>query len=76
LQLSIKDADGNPVQAGVTGTFGRATSVRDDQIPAFVFDGSLYRAQVKSDQGNWNLRLVAVAADGTEFRQRIVVIVD
>lgn len=77
LQLSITGADGNPVEAEtVTGTFGRATSVRDDQVPAFVFDGAIYRAPVMSDQGNWNLRLVATAADGTLFRQRIIVYVD
>lgn len=77
LQLTIKDAAGNPVEAAfVTGTFGRATSVRDDQVPGFVFDGAIYRAPVFSDAGNWNLRLVATAANGTEFNQRIIVYVD
>jgi nitrogen fixation protein FixH len=77
LQLSITDSAGNPVQvADVTGTFGRATEARDDQTPAFVFDGTLYRAPVVTSGGNWNLRLVAHAQDGTLFRQRIVVLVD
>lgn len=77
LQLTITDASGAPVQAvEVTGTFGHATSVRDDQIPDFVFDGTMYRAPVWTDAGNWNLRLEARAEDGTVFRQRIVVLVD
>lgn len=77
LQLSITDSTGAPVQVtDVTGTFGRATEVRDDQIPTFVFDGTLYRAPVQTSGGNWNLRLVAHAADGTLFQQRIVVLVD
>jgi len=77
LQLSITDREGVPVQvADVTGTFGRATAVRDDQVPAFVFDGTLYRAPVETSGGNWNLRLVAHAADGSLFQQRIVVLVD
>ena len=77
LILSITDKDGNPVEVqSVTGTFGRATSVRDDQTPEFVFDGSVYRAPVTTAAGNWNLRLEAVAQDGTHFHQRIVVIVE
>ncbi|MEJ6479472.1 MAG: FixH family protein [Octadecabacter sp.] len=77
LQLTITNVDGDPVQvADVTGTFGRATSVRDDQIPAFVFDGAVYRAPVVTAAGNWNLRFEAIAADGTIFRQRVVVLVE
>ena len=77
LVLSITDADGNPVEVqSVTGIFGRATSVRDDQTPKFVFDGSVYRAPVTTAAGNWNLRLEAIAQDGTPFRQRVVVIVE
>ncbi|GGL56222.1 FixH family protein [Wenxinia marina] len=74
LRLSITDAAGAPVEAAeVTGTFGRATSVRDDQVPAFVFDGSAYVAPVAVSGGNWNLRLEAVAQDGTPFHQRVIV---
>lgn len=77
LRVSIRDADGNPVQVlAISGTFGRATSVRDDQTPAFEFDGSDYVAPVTTAAGNWNLRMEATAADGTEFKQRIVVLVD
>lgn len=77
LRLSITGPDGAPVAATeVAGTFGRATSVRDDQSPAFVFDGTLYRAPVTAGPGNWNLRLTATAPDGTPFQQRVVVLVD
>ncbi|PHQ86912.1 MAG: nitrogen fixation protein FixH [Thalassobium sp.] len=77
LQLAITNDVGQPVEvAELTGTFGRATSVRDDQIPDFVFDGTLYRAPVATSAGNWNLRFEAMAKDGTMFRQRVVVLVE
>lgn len=77
LVLSITDEAGAPVEVlSVTGIFGRATSVRDDQTPNFVFDGWVYRAPVTTAAGNWNLRLEAVAQDGTPFRQRVIVIVE
>ncbi|MDA9020093.1 FixH family protein, partial [Flavimaricola sp.] len=77
LVLSITDEQGQPIQAAtVTGTFGRATSTRDDQTPAFAWDGSVYRAPVTPAAGNWNLRLEAMATDGTLFRQRMIVLVD
>lgn len=77
LQLAITGPDGAPASARiVSATFGRATSVRDDQAPAFAFDGRMHRAKVETSGGNWNLRLVAEAPDGTLFRQRIVVLVD
>ena len=53
--------------------FGRATSVAADQTPDFRFDGSALRAPVEAGPGNWNLRLLAVAEDGTRFQQRIIV---
>lgn len=77
LQLAFADAQGRPVQpARIDAIFGRATSTQSDQVPVFVFDGTLYRAPVVTAPGNWNLRLSAVAADGTAFHQRIIVLVD
>lgn len=77
LHLRITDAGGKPVEVkSVNGTFGRATSVRDDQAPVFVFDGTMYRAPVTTAPGNWNLRFEALAQDGTLFKQRLVVIVE
>lgn len=74
LALAITGPDGAPVEdARVAGTFGRATSVAADQRPAFAFDGAVWRAPVVAGPGNWNLRLEAVAADGTRFHQRVIV---
>lgn len=74
LVVAMTDAAGRPAAvASVEGIFGRPTSVREDQSPAFVFDGAVWRAPVEAAPGQWNLRLVAMAEDGTRFRQRIVV---
>ncbi|MBD3679119.1 MAG: FixH family protein [Rhodobacteraceae bacterium] len=72
LLLSIRDTSGVPVvPQSVSGTLGRATTVAYDSTPEFSFDGQNHVARVEVTPGNWNLRLVAVAEDGTEFRQRI-----
>lgn len=77
LLLAMTDAANHPAPvASVDGVFGRPTTVRDDQTPAFVFDGTLWRAPVTADGGQWNLRLVAMAEDGTSFRQRLVVMAE
>lgn len=66
--------DGAPVTPEiVSAIFSRATSVSVDQTPEFTFDGTTFTAPVDAGTGNWNLRLVARAADGTLFRQRIIV---
>lgn len=77
LHLAITDSSGAPVEAAtISGIFGRATSTQADQTPVFTFDGAGYSAPVKAGPGNWNLRLVATAADGTAFHQRVVVRID
>lgn len=71
--LSVTDATGAPVEvAGLEATLGRATHVKDDTRPAFVFDGQRYVAPADLAPGNWNIRMVAEAEDGTLFRQRVV----
>ena len=66
--------EGAPVAPQIeTAVFGRATSVAEDQTPQFTFDGTAFVAPVEAGRGNWNLRIVARAADGTMFQQRIVV---
>jgi nitrogen fixation protein FixH len=73
LALAITDPAGNPVQvAHLDAVLGAATHVRDDLVPDFRFSEGAYRAPVEIGKGNWNIRLHAVAADGTEFRQRVV----
>ncbi|MFY9211246.1 MAG: FixH family protein [Aestuariivita sp.] len=71
--LSITDANGAPVQvADLDATLGRATHVKDDLRPEFVFDGKAYVAPADLGKGNWNIRMVARADDGTEFTQRVI----
>ncbi|MCC5956289.1 MAG: FixH family protein [Natronohydrobacter sp.] len=73
LTLAITDPEGNPVRvAYLDAVLGAATHVRDDQVPEFRFIDGAYRAPVEIGNGNWNIRMHAVAADGTEFRQRVV----
>ena len=73
VKLEITDADGNPVEvAKLTATLGRATHVQDDQQPEFAFDGQAYIAPADLGPGNWNIRMVARARNGTEFTQRVI----
>jgi len=77
LTLAITDTAGAPVElASLEATVGRATHVFDDVEPEFRFDGQAYRAAVPLGDGNWNIRMLAKAQDGTEFRQRVVLIKD
>lgn len=78
LHLSITETEGGaPVEvASLSGTFGRATTVRDDQAPHFTFTGQDYTAPVEVTPGNWNLRMTAIAKDGTKFQQRVIVRVE
>ena len=73
LLLSVTDDKGAPVEVSrLDATLGRATHVKDDSTPNFVFDGTRYVAPADLAPGNWNIRMVAVADDGTMFRQRVV----
>ncbi|MEO0402879.1 MAG: FixH family protein [Pseudomonadota bacterium] len=74
LRLSLDDAVGPVVPHITAAILGRATHVADDLTPQFRHDGVRFVADVGTlARGNWNLRLAAVAADGTPFRQRIIV---
>jgi nitrogen fixation protein FixH len=73
VHLSITDAGGAPVMVqSLNAVLGRATHVKDDMTPDFVFTGQDYVAPVALGAGNWNIRMTAQAADGTEFEQRVV----
>ena len=68
---------GEPVRvAKLDATVGRATSVAQDVTPEFRFDGDAYVAPVELGGGNWNIRMEAIAGDGTAFQQRVVLIKD
>ena len=73
VMLNISDAAGEPVQvAHLNATVGRATHIKDDLTPNFAFDGSGYVARAALGAGNWNVRMKAIAVDGTEFTQRVI----
>lgn len=77
LILSITGQNGEPVRvAALEATLGRATHVKDDITPAFVNRNGVFTAPVKLAPGNWNIRMQAIAADGTRFTQRIVLVVE
>jgi nitrogen fixation protein FixH len=76
LILQISDVNGQPVQAkSLDAVLGRATHVKDDVVPDFEFDGTAYVVPMVIEKGNWNIRMKAVANDGTEFNQRVVLYV-
>ncbi len=73
LRLNITGPDGNPVRPKVLhAVVGRATSVAEDVEPVFAFDGTDHIAPLELAGGNWNIRMTAVAEDGTEFTQRVI----
>ena len=72
LALSITDEYGPVEVQSLTATLGRATTVAADIAPDFKFNGNAYVAPVELRDGNWNIRMVAVAPDGTTFQQRVI----
>ena len=71
--LSITDVAGNPVRVGaLEALVGRATHVADDIRPEFIFNGVAYVAPIDLAGGNWNIRMTALAEDGTQFAQRVI----
>jgi len=77
VQLTIIGPDGKPARVeSIAGTIGRATERSDDQELVFRQDESgVHLAEVTPlDFGKWDLRFVATAANGTPFRQRLIVI--
>jgi len=72
LRVVFTDPDGSPATVSeFEATLGRATHTRDDLQPEFAYDAGTFTAPVTIAPGNWNLRLIATAPDGTEFRQRV-----
>ena len=70
LTLTITDKSGEPVRAAkLDATVGRATHVADDVTPDFRYDGRAYVAPVDLGDGNWNIRMEAIADDGTLIKE-------
>jgi nitrogen fixation protein FixH len=67
----VETASGLPgAVADLQVLIGRATEAQGDQLPVFVRDGGAFVAPVDLGPGKWVLRIEAVAADGTLFRQQ------
>lgn len=73
LTLRFSADEASVVPLIESAVFGRATSVAADQNPDFIFQNGAFTAPVVAGPGNWNLRVVARAADGTLFKQRVIV---
>lgn len=72
ITLSIIDAQGRPVQAGMLDArIGRPTSVAQDIYPEWAFNGKSYEAYHVLEPGNWDVWVKATALDGTRFEQRL-----
>lgn len=77
LRIAITGQDGKPVAPGqISAMLGRTTMRGQDSAPDLLFDGIAHVADVKAGPGKWELRIAAVAADGTAFRQRLILRVD
>lgn len=72
VRLSITDENGPIRVEDLHAVIGRATHVQDDIEPVFAFNGTLYEAPLDLGPGNWNIRMAALAIDGTEFHQRVI----
>ncbi|MEM6739826.1 MAG: FixH family protein [Pseudomonadota bacterium] len=77
LEITIVDGTGAPVQvATLDAIVGRPTHVNEDRIPEFTYRMGVYSTPMDLSDGNWDVRLVALAMNGTEFRQRVSVVID
>ncbi len=76
LHITFTGRNGYPVEVDtLEATVGRATHVKDDIEPEFSYFDGKFTAPVALASGNWNVRLVATAPDGTRFRQRLALFV-
>lgn len=74
--LSITDRAGRPIFVhDLQVVVGLATREGMDQPVDLLFRGSDYRAAMDLPDGNWQLRILATAPDGTAFRQFLPLIV-
>ena len=77
LSLALTDDTGAPAEvASLEALVGRATSVTDDRTPEFTYRAGIFRTPMDLAPGNWNIRMTAIAADGTPFERRVVLRVD
>lgn len=75
LRLAFLGETGPVAPRIVEATFGKATSVVADRTPDFTWTGEAYEAPLDIGPGNWNLRLQAMADDGTMFERRFPILI-
>ena len=72
LTLRLTDAEGLPAAVrSLDVLVGRTTASNDDQRPVLTRVAGVWEADLALARGKWMLKLEAVAADGTLFRQRL-----
>ncbi len=72
LTLAVTDRGGLPARvAALSATVGRTTHRRADRTPVLTYEGGVYRAPLTLEPGAWTIHVVATAANGTQFRQRL-----
>jgi len=72
LAVAFTDDAGRPVEvAGLDAIVGKATHVNEDRIPEFTYRQGVFLTPMALGAGNWNIRLMAVAPDGTSFQARV-----
>lgn len=72
VHLAITDENGPVRVKDLHAVVGRATQIADDVEPVLAFNGETYEAPLDLGPGNWNIRMTAIAEDGTEFIQRVI----
>lgn len=76
LAVTFTGKDGKVPQVGQLDLLvGRPTEAQDDQRPAFAQNGPVFTAPVSLGMGKWMVKINARAKDGTEFHQRLSLIV-
>lgn len=76
LTVTFNGKDGSVAQvADMRLLVGRPTEASDDQRPHFVQNGPVFTAPVTLAPGKWMVKLNARAKDGTEFHQRLSLVV-
>lgn len=74
LTLLLTGRDGFAARPeALSATIGRPTVDRDDQVLVLVAEGDGWVADVELNPGRWRLEIAAVAADGTEFAQILLI---
>jgi nitrogen fixation protein FixH len=76
LTVTFKGKEGAvPQVGGIDVLVGRPTEAVDDQRPVFAQNGPVFTAPLTLAPGKWMVKINARAKDGTEFHQRLSLIV-